>query len=55
MSQKEKSCVGKQRNRWLYIAEYDLKKMGVRDLRKIATDTNIWKFIQKETRVLHGT
>ena len=52
---KEKRCVGKPRNRWLYDAEYAQKKMGVRGCRKIARDTDVWKLILKEARVLHGT
>ena len=34
MSQKGKICIGKPRNRWVYVAEYDLKKMGVTDFEK---------------------
>jgi len=52
---KGKRCVGKPRNRWLYVAEYDLKKMGVRDLRKIAMGRDVRKLILKESRVQHGT
>ena len=50
-----KRCFGKPRNRWLYEAENDLKKMGVRGLRKIARNTDVWNLILKKASVLHGT
>jgi hypothetical protein len=50
-----KRCVGKPRDKWLYDAEYDMKKIGVRGCRKTARDTDVWKLILKEARVLHGT
>jgi hypothetical protein len=52
---KGKRCIGKPRNVCLCDAEYDLQKTGVRGCRKIARDTDVWKLILKEARVLHGT
>ena len=52
--QEGKSSVGKPRNRRLDHAENDLKKMGIRVLRKIARDRYAWKLILKESKGLHG-
>ena len=48
-----KRSVGKPRKRWLGDVENYLKKMGFRGWRKIAKDTDAWKLILRETRVLH--
>jgi hypothetical protein len=52
--QEGESSVGKPRRRWLDDGEKDLNKMGVRRWRKTGTDTDAWKLIRKEARVLHG-
>jgi len=49
-----KRSVGKPRKRRLDHAENDLKKMGIRVLRKIARDRYAWKLILKESKGLHG-
>jgi len=38
----------------LKMLKSDLKKMGIRGWRKIGRDTEAWKLILKETKVLHG-
>ena len=48
-----KRSIAKTRNWWLNDAESYLKKIGARGLRKNARDTDAWKLILKETKVLH--
>jgi hypothetical protein len=45
----------KPKKRWSDDAENDLKKMGVRGLRKIAKARDAWKLILKETRIVCGS
>jgi hypothetical protein len=45
-----KRSVGNPRKRWLDDVENDLQKMG--SWRKITKDTDAWKFVLNETRVL---
>jgi hypothetical protein len=49
-----KGYVGKPRKRWLDDDKNDFKKIGVRRWRKIARHRDAWKFILKESKVLHG-
>ena len=44
----------KPRKEWIDDVENDLKKIDVRGSRKIAKDTDAWKLIMKEARVLHA-
>ena len=46
--------VGKPRKRWMDDVENDLKKMGIRGLRKITRDRCAWRLILKESKGLHG-
>jgi hypothetical protein len=50
---RKKSSVGKSRNRWLDGVEY-VKKMGVNGWRKIARNSDAWKLILHEAKVVHG-
>jgi hypothetical protein len=49
-----KRSVEKPRKRWLDDIENYLKKMGVRDWRKIDKDRDAWKLILKEAKG-HGS
>jgi hypothetical protein len=40
--------------RWLDEFENDLSKIGVTGWRKITTDRDVWKFILKKAKVMHG-
>jgi hypothetical protein len=51
---KGKRSVGKTRKRWLDDVKNDVEITSLRDWRKIAKDRDCWKWILKETRVLHG-
>jgi hypothetical protein len=49
-----KRFVGKPRKRYLDDVENYLKGTGVRGCTKTASDTNAWKSIVKDAKVLHG-
>jgi hypothetical protein len=46
--------VGKPRKSWLDNFENDLSKMGATGWRKTVKNTDVWKLILMETRILHG-
>ena len=50
----EKRSVRMPSKQWVDGLENDLKKMGVRGWRKVARDTDSWKWILKDGTVLHG-
>ena len=50
----EDESVGSPRKRFLEDVQNDLKKISVRNWRKIERDKDAWKLILKEVKVLHA-
>jgi hypothetical protein len=52
---RRKSVCWKAKKEMVEHLENDMKKMGVRDSTKIATDRDEWKLILKDAKVLNGS
>ncbi|XP_073998627.1 repressed by TOR isoform X3 [Rhodnius prolixus] len=46
--------VGRPRKRWLEVVEGDLRRLGVRNWRRKATDRESWRQITKDVKALQG-